>query len=182
LKLRALPGFSVDKVKEIRIGVTEAMLHHGGFKLERPATAIGAQMSHCYVVAVTLLDGSPSVQQFSPARINSDDVWKLIGRIHAYQDADIDSRGEDGRWGTRLLVTFTDGRTEEIETRFPKGGPKFPLSNEDIVAKYERLAALVMEPAQVRELKDTILNLEHCKDVGELTRLLSVDVRSPFAD
>ena len=181
LKLRALPGFSVDKVKEIRIGVTEAMLHHGGFKLERPATAIGAQMSHCYVVAITLLDGSPSVPQFSPGRINGSDVWNLIDRIHPYQDADIDSRGEEGRWGTRLLVTFTDGKTEEIEVRYPKGGPKFPFSNEDIVHKYDRLAALVMDAAHARELKNIVLDLEHCRDVGELTRLLSVDVRSPFA-
>lgn len=182
LKLRALPGFNVDKVKEIRIGVTEAMLHHGGFKLERPATAIGAQMSHCYVVAVTLLDGSPTVPQFAPARINRDDVWQLIGRIHAFQDKDIDSRGEEGRWGTRLIVTYNDGRTEEIETPFPKGGPKFPFSNEDIVEKYDRLAALVMETGHARELKDMVLGLEHCRDIGEFTRLLSVDVRSPFAD
>ena len=61
LKLRAMPGFSVARIKEIRIGIAETMLHHGGFKLERPATAIGAQMSHRYVVAVTLIDGTPSV-------------------------------------------------------------------------------------------------------------------------
>lgn len=180
LKLRAMPGFSVDKIHEIRIGTTEAMLHHGGFKLERPATAIGAQMSHCYVVAVTLIDGTPSVPQFSPERINSDDVWNLLERIHAYQDREIDSRGEDGRWGTRLIVTFTDGRTEEIEVRYPKGGAKYPLSNEEIVHKYDRLAALVMEPRHAADLKDVVLGLERCQDIGELSRLLSTDVSSPF--
>src|SRR5204863_7802662 len=104
-KLRAMPGFHVDEIKEIKIGMTEAMLHHGGFKLERPATAIGAQMNHCYVVAVTLIDGTPTVPQFAPDRINSEDVWNLLARIHAYQDLDIDQRGEEGRWGTRLSVT-----------------------------------------------------------------------------
>lgn len=180
LKLRALPGFSVDRIKEIRIGVTEAMLHHGGFKLERPATAIGAQMSHAYVVAVTLIDGEPSVPQFSPTRINSEDVWRLIARIHAYQDREIDGRGEDGRWGTRLAATFTDGSTEEVEVRYPKGGAKFPLSNDEIVRKYDRLAAMVMKPARAAELKGLVLGLERCKDVGELSRLLSADVASPF--
>jgi len=180
LKLRATPGFSVGKVKEIRIGTTEAMLHHGGFKLERPATAIGAQMSHCYVVAVTLIDGSPSVPQFSPKRINSSDVWKLLDRISVYNDKEIDSRGEEGRWGTRLLVTFTDGRTEEIEVKFPKGGAKFPLSNEEIVQKYDRLAALVMKPAHAAAIKDLVLGLEGVKDIGKLSRLLSTEVSSPF--
>jgi 2-methylcitrate dehydratase PrpD len=180
LKLRATPGFSVSKVKEIRIGTTEAMLHHGGFKLERPATAIGAQMSHRYVVAVTLIDGSPSVPQFSPDRINSDDVWKLLDRISVYNDKEIDSRGEEGRWGTRLITTFTDGRTEEIEVKFPKGGAKFPLSNDEIVRKYDRLAALVMKPAHAAALKDLVLGLESVKDIGKLSRLLSTDVSSPF--
>jgi len=182
LKLRALPGFSVDKIKEIRIGTTEAMLHHGGFRLERPATAIGAQMSHAYVVAVTLIDGSPSVPQFSPARINGEDVWRLIERIHPYQDREIDSRGEEGRWGTRLIATFTDGRTEEVEVRFPKGGEKFPLSNQEIVEKYDRLAALVMKPGHAEALKELVLDLERCKDVAALSRLLSTDVTSPFKE
>jgi len=180
LKLRAMPGFDVDQIKEIKIGVTEAMLHHGGFKLERPATAIGAQMNHCYVVAVTLIDGTPTVPQFAPDRINSEDVWNLLARIHAYQDLEIDKRGEEGRWGTRLIVTFTDGRKQEIEVRYPKGGPKYPLSNADIVDKYDRLAALVMEPRHASSLKDVVLGLENCKDLGELTRLLSTDVASPF--
>ena len=182
LKLRAMPGFSVDKIKEIKIGITEAMLHHGGFKLERPATAIGAQMSHAYVVAVTLLDGTPSVTQFSPQRINSEDVWKLIDRIHPYQDLEIDSRGEEGRWGSRLIVTYTDGRTQEVGVRFPKGGEKFPLSNAEVVEKYDRLASLIMKPSHAAELKDVVLGLEQCKDMGKLSRLLSMEVSSPFAD
>lgn len=182
LKLRATPGFNIDKVKEIRIGTTEAMLHHGGFKLERPATAIGAQMSHRYVVAVTLLDGSPTVPQFAPSRINRDDVWKVIDRIQTYQDMEIDSRGEQGRWGTRLLVTYTNGKSETIEVSHPKGGEKYPLSNEDIVQKYDKLAALVMPVARANELKAMVLKLEDVKDIAELSRLLAVDVNSPFAN
>lgn len=180
LQLRAMPGFSIDRIREIRIGTNEAMLHHGGFALERPATTMGAQMSHRYVVAVTLIDGSPSVPQFSPERIDRADVWKLIERIHPYLDADIESRGEAGRWGSKVTVTFTDGRTEEVAVPYPKGGAKFPLSNEDIVRKYDRLAALVMEPQHAQQLKDAVLALEDCKDIGELSALLSVDVRSPF--
>ena len=180
LRLRAMPGFSVDKIEKIRIGINEAMLHHGGFKLERPATTMGAQMSHRYVVAVTLVDGSPSVPQFSPERIDRSDVWKLIERIHPYLDSEIESRGEAGRWGSRVTVVFTDGRTEEVEVPYPKGGAKFPLSNDEIVRKYDRLTALVMEPRHAKQLKDAVLGLEDCKDIGELTELLSVDVRSPF--
>jgi aconitate decarboxylase len=180
IKLRQIPGFHLDKVKAIRIGVVEAMLHHGGFKLERPATSIGAQMSHCYVAAVTLLDGLPSVQQFSPDRINRDDVWNLLERIAVYRDPEIEARGEEGRWGTRLTVTFTDGRTEGVEVRYPKGGSKFPLSNDDIVRKYDRLTSLVLDRNPAESLKNLILDIENCDNVSELSHLLSGEVRSPF--
>ena len=180
IKLRQIPDFHLDKVKAIRIGVVEAMLHHGGFKLERPAAPIGAQMSHCYVVAVTLLDGSPSVRQFSPERINRDDVWNLLKRIEVYRDPEIETRGEEGRWGTRLTATFTDGRTEEISVSYPKGGARFPLSDTEIVRKFDRLTSLVMDPNDAERLKSLVLDLENCRDVSELCRLLSRDTRSPF--
>lgn len=180
IRLRQLPGFRPDKVRTIRIGVVEAMLHHGGFKLERPAASIGAQMSHCYVVAVTLLDGSPSVQQFSPERINRDDVWNLLERIEVYRDPEIETRGEEGRWGTRLTAIFTDGGTEEVEVRYPKGGSKFPLSDDEIIRKYDRLTSLVLDLKVAGRLKNLVLDLENCKDVGELSHLLSTEARSPF--
>jgi aconitate decarboxylase len=182
LKLRAQPGFRIDDIEEIRVGMNEAMLHHGGFQLERPATTMGAQMSHRYVVAVTLIDGSPSVPQFSPQRIDSDDVWKLIERIHPYLDAEIESRGEGGRWGSRLTVKFANGRTEEADVAYPRGGARFPLSNEEIVQKFDRLTALVTDSGHANELKETVLGLDHCKNVSELSALLAVDVRPPFDD
>ncbi len=180
VKLRNLPGFSVDKVKHIRIGVVEAMLHHGGFDLKRPARSIGAQMSHRYVVAVTLLDGLPTIPQFAPDRINRDDVWDLMARTETYRDTEIESRGEDGRWGTRLIVTFTDGTVKEIETRYPKGGVKLPLSHAEIVDKYDRLTSLIMSKADAEQIKQLVLNLEQCKDIRELSKLLSRDVKAPF--
>lgn len=180
LKLREMPGFNINDIREIKIGATEAMFNHGGFKLQRPATAIGAQMNHDYVVAVTLIDGTPSIPQFSPERINQDDVWELIERIHTYQDAEIDSRGEDGRWSTRLTATFSDGRVEEIEIRHPKGGPVHPLSNKEVIEKYEQITNLIMDASHAARLKDIILGLEHCNDVAELSHLLSIEVASPF--
>jgi aconitate decarboxylase len=180
LELRETAGFRVDAIKAIRVGVVEAMLHHGGFELERPATPIGAQMSHRYVVAVTLLDGSPSVPQFSPQRIDRDDVWKLMERIEVYRDENIESRGEAGRWGTKLTATFLDGTSREIEVSNPKGGPQRPFSNDEIIEKYDKLTSMVMAPLGALRLKEEILTLERAKDIKTLSNLLAEEVVSPF--
>ena len=150
------------------------------FELERPATSIGAQMSHRYVVAVTLLDGSPSVPQFSPARIDRDDVWNLMERIEVYRDEHIESRGEAGRWGTKLTAAFLDGTSREIEVSNPKGGAQRPLSNDEIIEKFDKLTSLVMTPGSARRIKEEISTLERAKDIKSLSDLLAQEVASPF--
>jgi 2-methylcitrate dehydratase PrpD len=97
-----------------------------------------------------------------------------------HRDPEIEARGEEGRWGTRLTVTFTDGRTEEVEVRYPKGGSKYPLSNDEIIRKYDRLTSLVMDREAAERLKNLILDIENCKNVFELSHLLSGEVRPPF--
>ena len=79
-----------------------------------------------------------------------------------------------------MVAKFVDGQTEEVEVRYPKGGAKYPLTNEEIVQKYDRLAALVMQPGHAAELKEVVLGLEGCKDVADLSRLLCKDVAAPF--
>jgi aconitate decarboxylase len=180
LALRERAGFDVHAIEEIEISAVEAMKYHGGWKLERPATVMGAQMNHAYAVAVTLLDGVPSVPQFSPQRINQDDVWALLNRVHVKRDTDIDGRGEGGRWGTRLKARFADGEVAEIEVTHPKGGHVRPFSNAEIRDKYDLMAGLVMSRDHAEQLKRVVLELDNSADISELVRLLSTEVRPPF--
>src|SRR5262249_44715681 len=106
LKIRGSSCFDVHNIREVRIGLPEAMMYHGGFPIERPLSLTGAQMSYRYAVAVTFLDGVPSIPQFSSERIDRDDVWELIPRITMYRDTQLDAQGEMARWGAHLTVLF----------------------------------------------------------------------------
>jgi aconitate decarboxylase len=101
-------------------------------------------------------------------------------RIEVYRNGDIESRGEAGRWGTKLTATFLDGTTREIEVRDPKGGAKRPLSNDEIIEKYDKLTSLVMASDDAERLKEEVLTLEHAKDISKLSNLLAWEVGSPF--
>jgi aconitate decarboxylase len=180
LQIRERPGFEATSIEHIDIGVTEAMKHHGGWKLERPATVMGAQMNHAYAVAVTLLDGMPTVPQFAPQRINQEDVWELVNRIDVHHDPEIDARGEGGRWGTRLRVRLKGGDTFEVGVTHPKGGHIRPFTNEEIVTKFDLLAGLVTLRDRAEELKRMVLNLEAIEDVTELARALGTKVEAPY--
>src|SRR6202522_444218 len=84
LELR--PKVDVSQIQRIEIDMAEAAYAHGGWKAERPLEVIGAQMNVAYAVAVALLDGDVLVDQFSPDRINGDDVWRLIDRTLTHHE------------------------------------------------------------------------------------------------
>lgn len=179
-QLRSLPDFAADRIAEIHIGVAHAMYHHAGWQLSRPATTIGAQMNLAYATAVTLLDGSAFVPQFTPARMDSDDVWRLIECTHVRWDQDLDALGDDARWCSRVKIIFDDGDEEEVETFHPWGGRIRPMTNDDIIEKFERMADLIMGKRRSRDLMELVLHIENCSDISELVALVGPAVTPPY--
>jgi 2-methylcitrate dehydratase PrpD len=67
-----------------------------------------------------------------------------------------------------VTVTAGNGRTWRSEILAPRGSPANPMSETEIIAKFDALAAPVIGPAAAG-IRDAILQLE---DVGELAALL----------
>lgn len=80
-EITAANDVAPEDVDRIDVDLSEPIYHHGWWAPERPLTPTGAQMNIAYSLAVGLLDGEVLAQQFSPARIEADDVWAVIGRI-----------------------------------------------------------------------------------------------------
>jgi 2-methylcitrate dehydratase PrpD len=170
--------FKAQDVEHIDIDMSHAAYHHGWWKLERPLTPIAAQMNVAYAVAVAILDGAAMVQQFSPQRMDSDDVWELIPRIEAHHDPEFDKAGSSVR-KTRMTVRLRDGSKLQhvVEVARTIGAP---LSNDGIVAKYRTLTDGIVEPARQQAIADSVLHLETMNDTLELTRLLAPEVGAAF--
>ena len=174
LGLTAGRGLGADEVESIRIEVPTAIHHHGWWPPERPLTTIGAQMNIGYATAVALLDGAVRPEQFTPARIDADDVWRLIartevGEVNEQQDPAWNQPG----YNTRVTIAL---RTGEVLTRAlnqPHGGPDDPLTDEEIRAKYRTLTAAVIDPARAARIEQLVLGLEAAPDLAELCDLLA---------
>jgi aconitate decarboxylase len=158
--------------------MSHAAYHHGWWKLERPLTPIGAQMNVAYAVAVAIIDGAAMVKQFSPQRIDSDDVWTLIPKITAHHDPEFDKGGPSGR-NTRMTVHLKDGSSLQQFIAVSRTISQ-PLSNEQVVAKYRTLTNGLVEPKRQAAIEDLILNLEKLRGITELSNLLSAPVESAF--
>jgi aconitate decarboxylase len=167
-----------EEIDHIDIDMSHAAYHHGWWKLERPLRPIGAQMNVAYAVAVAIIDGAAMVKQFSPQRIDSDDVWTLIPKITAHHDPEFDKGGPSGR-NTRMTVHLKDGSSLQQFIAVSRTISQ-PLSNEQVVAKYRTLTNGLVEPKRQAAIEDLILNLEKLRGITELSNLLSAPVESAF--
>ena len=167
-----------DEITRIDIDMAHAAYHHTWWRLERPLTPIAAQMNVGYAVAVAILDGAAMAQQFSPQRINRDDVWALIPKIAAHHDPEFDKAGSAVR-SARVTVYLKDGSSLQhfVDTARTIGKP---LSNEQIVAKYRLLTGEIVDAKRQAAIEDRVLNLEDMEDTSELSRLLAPTVVPAF--
>jgi aconitate decarboxylase len=174
------PKVDVSQIQRIDIDMGEAAYSHGGWKAERPLEVVGAQMNVAYAVAVALLDGDVLVDQFSPKRINSDDVWELIDRTLTHHEKAYDNLPIDEQLTTRVRLTLTDGTTQSAKVTHPRGTGDRSLTNADIRDKFAKLTSHPISSERRASIEHAVLNLEKLDDVAQLTTLLTPTVQSPL--
>jgi aconitate decarboxylase len=178
LELRA--KVDVSQIERIDIDMGEAAYSHGGWKAERPLEVVGAQMNVAYAVAVALLDGDVLVGQFSPARINSDDVWKLIDRTLTHHEKSYDSLPIDEQLTTQVRLTLTDGSSQSAKVTHPRGTGDRSLTNAEIRDKFAKLTSHPISSERRASIEQAVLNLEKLDDIAQLMKLLTPPVQSPL--
>lgn len=174
-KRRLVPA----EIAQIDCYVSHALFHHGHWKPERPLTPIGAQMNIGYALAVGLLDRAALVKQFSPSRINCDDVWDMLARIRVHHEPAFDDSDPAERLRTRLVVAFTDGQRIDI-TRRASRALEEPQSSREVVGKYRALTDGLISAQRQDAIEHAVNDIESLDDVRDLIALLAPPVNAAF--
>lgn len=167
------------EIAKIECDVSHAVYHHGWWVPERPLTPIGAQMNIGYALSVAAIDGAAMVRQFSPARIDADDVWALLPKVEVRHEPAFDAGGMMKRGQTRVAVTFTDGQRLVAERSSSRVIEK-PQDTAGVAAKFRSLTDGLIDTARQRAIEELTLGLEDLRDVRELMALLAPVVRPAF--
>ncbi len=178
LAIRARRPFEAGEIERIDIDLAGAAFHHGWWRPERPLTPIGAQMNVGYAVAVAAIDGAAMVDQFTPARIDADDVWALIPKIEVHHDPALDA-DRATRLSTRMTVRFTDGGVEHEHVAVPRTVGA-PLDRAEVIDKFRTLTRSILSDERAQRIIDLTMSLNTLADVGPLQTLLAMEVGSPF--
>jgi len=172
LQLRTQVGH-IRNVKSIDIHTFDAAVDIIGKDPEkwRPKTRETADHSLPYCTAVALADGEVTLAQFEPARFSDPALLDLVAKVKLHRDAALSARYPAGI-PNRLVIALADGRQLVKEVEFPRGHARNPMTDEEVEAKFRRLA----EPRYGKERCNAILaacwQSEKLGKAGELVKLL----------
>jgi len=140
-------------------------------KKYQPANRETADHSLPCCVAMAVLDGKLTAEQFEHDRWRDHDVKILMGKIDVNADAALLETHPDGR-PCGVEITLHDGKALKKFIPVPLGDARRPLPPADVKSKFSELASHHMSPARIDEIIAAVGELEHLNRISELTKLL----------
>ncbi|RWJ06110.1 MAG: MmgE/PrpD family protein [Mesorhizobium sp.] len=116
-----------------------------------------ARFSLQYCLAADLMLGTVRLEAFTPRALARRDIRQMMPRIAVVEDAEL-AAAYPRRRMARLVVDLVDGRQLQHLQQTRKGDPEDPLSDHELVAKYEELVAGRLDPSAAAALRDLILD------------------------
>ncbi len=160
------PQIGDREIESIHIRSFEAAVSIIGSEPEkwRPTSRETADHSMAYCVAVALLDGDVTLHSFDDHKLKDEKILALMDKTKITEDPDCNPGYPEGI-PNHLIVKCTDGTTVDKRVDFPRGHAHNPMTDDEVVAKFKRLADGVLANGEA----DRILNI--CWDLDKLDDL-----------
>ena len=161
LALRQRHGFTADDVESV-----ESDFHLRSLSRTDPQEAIAGPNSMPFILAVALLDGKVTLEQFTDEKIHDPRVRSVMEKIKPRPNQRNPGRPEPA---DQITVTLNNGAVHTIEV-----AERTTLtSKSDIQAKFMSCAALALSPARAGQLSDLIDRLESVADIAALIQCMN---------
>jgi 2-methylcitrate dehydratase len=171
IKVRSRVG-SIEDIEEIHVETlaTAIRLMAGDAQKWEPETRETADHSMPYTVAVALVHGDVGEEHFEDSCIRDPAVRALTRRVKV-TEWDEANRRMPAAMLCRLTVVMKSGERHEASVEYHRGHWRNPMTDDEVEAKFRKLALHVLEPSQVDALADRLWQLEDTNQVGDLLRL-----------
>jgi 2-methylcitrate dehydratase PrpD len=174
LALKAKHDIKTDKIKSITVYGGQAIydLSQPPEVKQSPRTIIDAQFSVPYVVAVALVKGRVTVDDFTEESIKRAEILnvarKATGKL-------VPAMNRHGVGPGRVTIKMEDGREYQEEVEHCLGSVGRPMTFEDVKKKFRECAACALKPltaAKVEKVIELVNRLEILSDATEIIRLV----------
>lgn len=158
-----------EDVAEVRITTSKRCAEHTGDPVKKyPKNKETADHSSYYLTAIAIIDRQIGPDQFSPEKFQDPKVRALIDKVILQGDPNLDKVRPAGI----SEITTRQGKKYQCQVDFPRGHARNPMTDEEIMGKFKNMASKYMSDRRMREIIDTVFELDKLDDVGKLNRLV----------
>ncbi len=162
-----------EDIQEIVIGFNNYSLTHVGSIGPEPKDMVSASFSAHFNAALAVVKRSNDVWTYMEAMnrgFRDPEVISMARRVRLEWDEECEKAYPEQFLG-KVTIKTKNGGTYSAK-KHPKGSPQNPFAPNDARDKFVRLATPVLSSARVKEILGMVDELEHLKDIQQLTRLL----------
>jgi 2-methylcitrate dehydratase PrpD len=159
-------------LEKVKVHVYPAAINLTGTIYE-PKSEDEAKFSLAYTVATALTKGNFTLQDLNVAKSFDRATRALVSKIEIISDPLLENRAANIR-GARVELVMKNGTTRQVEVKLPKGEPEVPVTFEDIEVKMASCADTVFPEERLKAIARTVKKLDSLKDIGTLTRLMTL--------
>ncbi len=172
--LQLRPKLSGKKIQSIDIQSFEAAVSIIGSEPEklRPTSRETADHSMFYCCAAALVDGDVTLATFDEGRLADPKLLDLIDRTKIVENPKLNEGYPEGI-PNDVTIICTDGTKLNKRVDFPRGHARNPMTDEEVVAKFHRMAQGVVTDKTAATILDLAWNLD---ELSDLTPLFSFEV------
>jgi 2-methylcitrate dehydratase PrpD len=161
--------FGADDVDEIRVGIAETSVSHGGAIYEPHDTA-SAQFSLPFSLAIRLLKNDNDLSFYMDPKLWTDPkVLALAKKVKTYADP---NAKKDQNYNTTMEVKLTNGTVYKAFEPYPPGSPLNRVGRDVLIAKFRKMAGAVLTEERIDKVIEAVDRLETYENVAELIPLL----------
>lgn len=138
---------------------------------KKPANSYEAQFSIPYTVAAALVNKRFTLQELDDEAMTNSAILEIANKVEYQTDPDSPF---PKAYSGELIVTLYSGETISHREHINRGVANRPLSNDEIVDKFDETASLYLSQRAANEVKATILDLDNALSSQRLIETLSV--------
>lgn len=158
-----------EDVAEVRITTSKRCAEHTGDPVKKyPKNKETADHSSYYLTAIAIIDRQIGPDQFTPEKYNDSRVRELIDKVILKGDPSLDKVRPAGI----SEITTKKGEKYSLRVDYPRGHAHNPMTDEEVVDKFTSMASRYMSDECVKQVIDTVFELEKLGDIGKLNRLM----------
>lgn len=167
--LQLRPRLAGKKIQSIDIKSFEAAVSIIGSEPEklRPTSRETADHSMFYCCAAALMDGDVTLATFDEHRLTDPKLLDLIDRTTIVEDPKLNEGYPEGI-PNDITISCADGTRLNKRVDFPRGHAKNSMTDEEVVAKFHRMAQGVVSDKTAATILDHAWSLDKLNDVTPL--------------